>query len=42
MRWSPRGAHSMLKVRTAVMNGTFEQNHVALTKSKNCLLRHAA
>ena len=22
MRWSPRGAHRMLKVRTAVMNGT--------------------
>jgi hypothetical protein len=42
MRWSPRGAHFMLKVRTAVMNGTFEQDHLALTKSKNCLLYLAA
>jgi len=24
MRWSPRGAHLMLKVRTAVVNGTFK------------------
>ena len=23
MRWSPRGAHLMLRVRTAVANGTF-------------------
>jgi hypothetical protein len=29
MRWSPRGAHLMLKVRTAVMNGTFDHDHVA-------------
>ena len=27
MRWSPRGAHQMLKVRTAVMNGTLERDH---------------
>ncbi len=27
MRWSPRGAHLMLKVRTAVMNGTFDKDH---------------
>ena len=27
MRWSPRGAHLMLKVRTAVVNGTFNQDH---------------
>jgi hypothetical protein len=27
MRWSPKGAHLMLKVRTAVTNGTFNQNH---------------
>jgi hypothetical protein len=26
MRWSPRGAHMMLKVRTAVANGTFERD----------------
>jgi hypothetical protein len=29
MRWSPRGAHLMLKVRTSVMNGTFEQDCAA-------------
>ncbi len=27
MRWSPRGAHLMLKVRTAVVNGTFNKDH---------------
>jgi hypothetical protein len=27
MRWSPRGAHLMLKVRTSVMNGTFREDH---------------
>jgi len=26
MRWSPRGAHLMLKVRTSVVNGTFNQD----------------
>ena len=29
MRWSPRGAHRMLKVRTAVMNGTLAADHSA-------------
>lgn len=29
MRWSPRGAHLMLKVRTAVMNDTFAKDHAA-------------
>jgi hypothetical protein len=29
MRWSPRGAHRMLKVRTAVANGTLADDHVA-------------
>jgi hypothetical protein len=33
MRWSPRGAHLMLKVRTAAMNGTFERDHIALCQS---------
>jgi hypothetical protein len=28
MRWSPRGAHLMLKVRTAVINGTLDRDHV--------------
>ena len=27
MRWSPRGAHLMLKVRTATANGTLERDH---------------
>jgi hypothetical protein len=27
MRWSPRGAHLMLKVRTSVVNGTFDRDH---------------
>ena len=29
MRWSPRSAQRMLKVRTAVMNGTFAADHAA-------------
>ncbi len=29
MRWSPRGAHLMLKVRTSVMNATFARDHAA-------------
>jgi hypothetical protein len=29
MRWSPRGAHLLLKVRTSVMNDTFEQDCAA-------------
>jgi hypothetical protein len=29
MRWSPRGAHLMLKVRTSVINATFERDHTA-------------
>ena len=33
MRWSPRGAHLMLKVRCAVMNGTLEQDHAISEKS---------
>jgi hypothetical protein len=27
MRWTPRGAHLMLKVRCAVMNGILEYDH---------------
>jgi hypothetical protein len=27
MRWTPRGAHSMLKVRCAVMNGSLQHDH---------------
>ena len=29
MRWSPRGAHRMLKVRSAVMNGTLVSDYTA-------------
>jgi len=42
MRWSPRGAHFMLKVRTSVMNGTFEQDHIALARSTRGHQRRAA
>ena len=42
MRWSPRGAHFMLKVRTSVMNGTFEQDHIALAQSTRGQQRRAA
>jgi hypothetical protein len=27
MRWSPRGAHLMLRVRTAVANGLYDQDY---------------
>src|SRR5712671_1589103 len=27
MRWSPRGAHLMLKVRTSVVNGTLDRDY---------------
>jgi hypothetical protein len=27
MRWSPRGAHLMLKVRTSAANGVFDQDY---------------
>ena len=29
MRWTPRGAHCMLKVRTAVANDTLAEDHAA-------------
>jgi hypothetical protein len=35
MRWTPRGAHLMLKVRCAVMNDTLEHDH-ALAESRAC------
>jgi hypothetical protein len=31
----------MLKVRTAVMNGTFERDHIGLDKSTRCLQQRA-
>ena len=41
MRWSPRGAHLMLKVRTAVMNDTFAKNHAAEMLARRPYLRAA-
>jgi hypothetical protein len=35
MRWSPRGAHLMLKVRTAVLNGTLDRDHRAVIRSRD-------
>jgi hypothetical protein len=34
MRWSPRGAHLMLKVRTAVLNDTFDRDHRIAIRSR--------
>ena len=42
MRWSPRGAHFMLKVRMSVMNETFERDHIDLAQSTRCEQRRAA
>ena len=42
MRWSPRGAHLMLKVRTAVVNGTFNKDHTAAERWARRPFRHAA
>ena len=42
MRWSPRGAHLMLKVRTSVMNGAFTQDHAAAESYAHRPYRRAA
>jgi hypothetical protein len=42
MRWSPRGAHLMLKVRTAVMNRTLERDHAAAEQLVQRPFRSAA
>jgi hypothetical protein len=42
MRWSPRGAHLMLKVRTAIMNATFERDHIAAERWANRTYRRVA
>ena len=42
MRWSPRGAHLMLKVRTAVVNGTLAQDHAAAEARAKRPYRRAA
>jgi hypothetical protein len=42
MRWSPRGAHLMLKVRTATANGTLERDHAAAERWARRPFRRAA
>jgi hypothetical protein len=42
MRWTPRGAHLMLKVRCAVMNGTFEHDHTVAEQGARRPFRRAA
>lgn len=42
MRWSPRGAHMMLKVRTAVANGTLEQDFATAERWARRPFRRAA
>ena len=42
MRWSPRGAHRMLQVRTAVANGTLAGDHVAAERWARRPFRPAA
>src|SRR5215217_7270819 len=42
MRWSPRGAHRMLKVRTAVANGTLADDHAAAERWARRPFRRAA
>ncbi|MBW4093088.1 MAG: hypothetical protein HIU82_18605 [Proteobacteria bacterium] len=42
MRWSPRGAHLMLKVRTSIVNGTFDRDHAAAERCGRRPFRKAA
>jgi hypothetical protein len=42
MRWTPRGAHLMLKVRCAVMNGTLQHDHALAEGSTRRPFRPAA
>ena len=42
MRWSPRGAHCMLKVRTAVANDTLAEDHAAAERWARRPFRSAA
>ena len=42
MRWSPRGAHMMLKVRTAVANGALERDYVVAERWARRPFRRAA
>jgi hypothetical protein len=42
MRWTPRGAHLMLKVRCAVMNGTLQYDHAVAEGRARRSFRRAA
>ena len=42
MRWTPRGAHLMLKVRCAVMNGTLQHDHAVAEAHARRPFRRAA
>ena len=42
MRWSPRGAHLMLKVRPAVTNGSFDLDHAGVERWARRPFRRAA
>jgi hypothetical protein len=42
MRWSPRGAHLMLKVRTSVVNGTLSRDHAMAERWARRPFRRAA
>ena len=42
MRWSPKGAHLMLKVRTSAANGSFERDHAAAERWARRPFRRAA
>jgi hypothetical protein len=41
MRWSPRGAHLMLQVRTAIVNGTFDDDHRDICRHRHSFRRAA-
>ena len=42
MRWTPRGAHLMLRVRWAVMNGSLEHDHAVAEMRVRRPFRRAA
>jgi hypothetical protein len=42
MRWSPRGAHLMLKVRTAAVNGTLDRDYAVAERWARRPFRRAA
>jgi hypothetical protein len=42
MRWSPRGAHLMLKVRTSAVNGTLDRDYAVAKRWARRPFRRAA